>query len=113
MQLTRNWRPGDEYWALWIRDEDSHYFPMFEGHVVSVRNGILRLSTGSWRYGDEHLAFQSVQEARSFAVSHPIAPRLAPTQHRMYNVDAAAPTSELREPAGSLGTSRRAALGQP
>jgi hypothetical protein len=75
MLPQRTWNAGDEYWALWIRAEDRRYFPMFEGRVVAVKGHVIELSSGSWRYVDEGLAFASLAAARSFVVAHPYAPR--------------------------------------
>jgi hypothetical protein len=46
---------------------------MFEGHVLGVEENVIRLSTGTWRYHDESLAFTSLLEAICFIEAHPMA----------------------------------------
>ena len=80
MLPRRVWKPGDEYWALWIRAEDRRYFPMFEGRVVAVNGDVLELSSGSWRFVDEGFAFASLTAARSFIDAHPFASSFSPLE---------------------------------
>lgn len=51
---------------------------MFEGHVSVIDAAVVRLSTGTWRYHDEGLAFTSLADAQAFVASQPSAAPFSP-----------------------------------
>jgi len=72
MKPRRDWKIGDDYWALCIRGDQQRYFPVFQGTVTRVERDTIRLSTGSWRYIDEGLPFLSQASAVAFIEQHPL-----------------------------------------
>jgi hypothetical protein len=76
MQPRRSWQLGDEYWALWLHGDHGRHFPVFEGHVTRVGERTVGLSTGTWRYVDEGLPFNSRAEADAFIEKHSVGEEL-------------------------------------
>jgi hypothetical protein len=61
-----HWKPGDQYWALWLDATTAQYVPRCEGVVRDVDGRVLRLWGGTWRLVEEGFAFKSREAAAQF-----------------------------------------------